>query len=297
MFIEEQKLIIYLVFYSLISFIAGGSIYLLLPERYKNRPLKKALFAGIVLFIFLTGPLGLAGTVILYFAIFKRKKEKISIPAEKLSLEETIIPDIEKRSFGEAVWDKLNEKLVLLIAKFPSPRSVQLLKRALSAEEDEIRLIAFSAISRMEKEIFERINVLLKKLEKAKNPDELFRIYSSLAELYWEPVFLNIADEELAEFYLKTALDYGLKALKINEDGKLLFLIGRIYLRLKEYDKAELFLKRAVGEGIPVEKVAPYLMEVYFVKKNWKALRNIARHLKDKTIPDAKALSIIRVWV
>ena len=290
-----EGLILYLIFHAVAAFLVGSLIYLLLPKRYKKRTSKKLLLFGIVLLLFLLGPLGILGGVIFYFMLLKRPN--ISIPVEMLFLEDVIVPEVERRSFGEAVGEKLSDKLILLITKFPSSQAMHLLKRALSSEEDEIRLIAFSAISKMEKEIFERINLLLRELERAKRPDELFRIYSSLAELYWEPVFLNIADEELAEFYLKTALEYGLKAIQINEDGKLLFLVGRIYLRLKEYNSAEYFLKKSVEKGIPLEKVAPYLMEVYFVERNWKAIKELSTYLKDKVVPDAKALSIIRVWV
>ena len=290
-----KGLIIYLIFHSLASTLIGSVIFIFLPKRYRINTPKKHLLLLICLIIFLNGPLGVIGSAFLYLMLIKRKG--FSLPVEKLFIEEVIIPEVEKRTFGEAVSEKLNEKLILLITKFPNSQSIQTLKKALSSEKDEVRLIAFSTISKMEKEIFERINILLKELENTNDPKDLFRIYSSLAELYWEPVFLNIADEELAEFYLKTALDYGLKALKIKEEGKLLFLIGRVYLRLRKYEEAEKFLKKSIDKGIPIEKAAPYLMEVYFVERNWKSLKEIADNLKDKVIPDAKALSIIKVWV
>ncbi|WP_461828701.1 tetratricopeptide repeat protein [Aquifex sp.] len=290
-----KGLILYLLFHGVASFLIGSLIFLLLPPRYRKNTPKKLLLPSIVVFIFLTGPLGVFGGLLLYVMLLKRKR--VSLPVEKLFLEEIIIPEVEKRTFGEAVGEKLNEKLILLLTKFPSSQAMQLLKRALAVDKDEVRLIAFATISRMEKEIFERINILLKELERAKDEEELFRIYASLAELYWEPVFLNIADEELEEFYLKTALEYGLKALEIREDEKLLFLIGRIYLRLKEYDKAEHFLIKATEKGMPLEKVAPYLMEVYFVRRDWEALKELSSYLRERVIPDAKALSIIRVWV
>ena len=290
-----KGLIFYLIFHTLASFLIGSLIFILLPPRYRLNTNKVLLLSAIVLLIFLTGPLGVFGGFLLYIMLLKRKS--VSLPVEKLFIEEIIIPEVEKRTFGEAVGEKLNEKLILLLTKFPSSQSMQILKRALAVDKDEVRLIAFAAISRMEKEIFERINLLLRELDRAKNEEELFRIYASLAELYWEPVFLNIADEELEEFYLKTALEYGIKALEIREDEKILFLIGRIYLRLKEYERAEYFLIKATERGMPLEKVAPYLMEVYFVKRDWESLKKLSVYLREKVIPDAKALSIIRVWV
>jgi len=290
-----KGLILYLTFHGVASFLVASLIYLLLPQKYKSKRWNKLLFSGIALIVFLTGPLGVLGGLLFYFMLLK--KPSITIPVENLFFENVTIPQVEKRSFGEAPIEKLHDRLILFLTKYPTPRSIQLLKRALSSEQDEVRLIAFSAISKMEEEVFNRINLLLKELERVKEPEELFRIYSSLAELYWELVYLSIADEELAEFYLKGAIEYGLRALEISKDGKLLFLMGRIYLRLKDYEKAEKFLREAVEEGIPIEKVAPYLMEIYFIRRDWKALKELSERLKGKVIPDAKAISIIKVWV
>jgi len=301
-----KGLILYLTFHGVASFRIASLIYLLLPKKYKSRRWDKLLFAIITLIVFLTGPLGILGGLLFYFMLLK--KPNITIPVENLFFENVTIPQVEKRSFGETQIEELHDRLIFFLTKYPTPRSIQLLKRALSSEQDEVRLMAFSAISKMEKEVFERINLLIKELEKVKTPEELYRISSSLAELYWELVYLGIAEEELAEFYLRTALEYairalettlkyGLRALEISKDGKLLFLIGRIYLRLKDYEKAEKFLREAVEEGIPIEKVAPYLMEIYFIRRDWKVLKKISENLRGKVIPDAKAVSIIKVWV
>lgn len=294
-FSSVEGLILYLCFHAIASSLIGSALFLFLPSRYKVETNKKLLLAETILVIFLIGPLGVLGGVLLYFMLLKRHEPLL--PIEKLFTEELIIPKVEKRVFGEAVGEKLSEKLILLIMKFPSLQSMSRLKRALSVDEDEIRLIAFSAISRMEKEIFEKINFLLKELEKTREPKKLFQIYSSLAELYWEPVFLSIADEELAEFYLKTAAEYGLKALNIKEDSKLLYLLGRIYLRLKEYNRAEEFLRKAMEKGMPIEKVAPYLLEIFFTKRDWKSIKELSSYLRRSIIPDAKVASIIKVWV
>lgn len=289
-----EGLILYLIFHGIASFILASLIYLLLPKKYKHHRWNKLSLVLITLIVFLTGPLGILGGLFFYFMLLK--KPNIDIPIEKLFIEEIIIPHVEKRSFVEDL-EKLHDKLILFLTKYQIPQSVQILKKALSLNEDEARLLAFSAISRMEENILEKINLLLKKLERVKTEDELFQIYSSLAELYWELVYLGIADEELAEFYLKSAIEYGLKASEISKDGKLLFLVGRIYLRLKDYERAEKFLREAVEESIPIEKVTPYLMEIYFVRRNWKALKELSERFKGKVIPDAKAISIIKVWV
>ena len=294
-FTGMNGIITYLLFHAGASFLIGSATFFLLPQKYRSGTNKKLLITLLTLMVFSTGPLGVISGVFFYFMLLKKKSP--SLPVEKLFTEEVIFPEVEQRKLGEAIGSLPNERLILFLTKFPTAQTVKTLKKALSTKDDELRLLAFSVLSKMEKDIFERINLLLKELDKTGNSEETFRIYSSLAELYWEPVFLGIADKELEEFYLNTALDYCLKALSIKEEGKIFFLTGRIYLRLKNYEKAEEFLRKAVERGMPVEKVAPYLIEVYFVKRDWEALIKLSSFLKDSLVPDARALSIIKVWL
>jgi len=276
------------------SLLISGALYPFVPRRYKRHGRLRVilLFAA---FVGCTGPLGFVGSVFLYLFLLKRKRPEI--PLERVSEEELLIPEVERRAFGEATAEKLNDKLVLFLMKSLNPVAFRYLRRAVSSEDDEVRLIAFSVLSNMEKEIFSKINSLLGELERAGEEEERFRILSTIAELYWELVFLNIADEELADFYLKTAMEYAGEALKIKKEGKLLFLMGRISLRRGKVDEAERYLREALRMGFPPEKVVPYLMEVFFRKREIEKVFEVAELVRGKLIPDIKASSIVKVWV
>jgi len=284
----------YILLHFTASAIMSSVMYFLVPQRYKKAGGFKVLLL-FTLFIGSLGVLGFAGSVALYLFMLKRKRPEP--PVERISEEEVLSPEVEKRILGEATAEKLDDKIVLFLMKSVNPVAFRFLRNAVSSENDEVRLIAFSVIANMEKEIFGKINTLLNELEETQNETEKFRLMSSIAELYWELVFLNIADEELEGFYLSTALEYALASLEIKRDGKVLFLTGRILLKMGKLEEAEKFLEESLSQGFPPEKVVPYLMEVFFRKREFEKIFEIGKLVKGKVIPDIKASSIVRVWV
>ena len=99
----------------------------------------------------------------------------------------------------------------------------------------------------------------------------------------------------MREFHLKKALYYCLSALEIKKDPKISLLGGRVCLAMGDTERAEYLLKEALELGMPYEKVALYLMEVYFHKRDWKKVVEIGESVKD--VPDEKVIAITRVWV
>jgi len=287
-----KSLFLYALFHLGATFLMSTVLIPFVPARYRRRKIRLLLFFWS--FMFFSGPAGFVGGLLTYFYLWKRKSPEL--PAEKILPEDLPIPEPEPRVIGEAVGQKLNEKLVIYLMKFTNPVAIRFLKKALSSPDDEVRLLAFSVIANTEKEIMDRIYTFLKELERARSEEERFRLLSAIGEMYWELVFLNIADEELRDFYLKTALDYLLSALDIKEEGKTLFLVGRIYLKLEDDVRAEFYLIRSAEKGFPLEKVAPYLMEVYYKRRDFERLFLVAERVRDRVIPDMKALSILKVW-
>jgi len=287
-----KSLTLYALFHLAASFLMATVILPFVPARYRRKKVRLILFFWS--FIFFSGPAGFVGGLLTYFYLWKRKSPEL--PAERIIPEELPIPEPEPPEVGEAVGQRLNEKLVIYLMKFTNPVAIRFLKKALSSSDDEVRLLAFSVITSTEKEIMDRIYAFLRELERARSEEERFRLYAAVGEMYWELVFLNIADEELRDFYLKTALDYLLKALEIKEEGKTLFLTGRIYLKLGDEVRAEYYLIRSTERGFPLEKVAPYLMEVYYRRRDFEKVFLVAERVRDKVIPDMRALSILKVW-
>ncbi len=240
------------------------------------------------------------------YVFFIKEKPLIkteNVPANELLSEEV---NLKRISYGEAFLKKaiesqdknipMKEEAIFILSSLKSPSSINLLKSAVYSDFDEVRLLALSFITGLEKDLNKKISSLLDKLEKTKDAVLSGRILKELAFLYWEFVYLNLVDKEFYTFYLNQSLKYAKEALEIlGEDDKLYFLIGRIYLKLENLEKAEDFLKRSVFLNPINKNVYLYLAEVEFKKKNFSKVKELLENIKDIE-KDYLSYCIVSVW-
>ncbi|RUM32419.1 MAG: hypothetical protein DSY32_00065 [Aquifex sp.] len=283
--------ILYLIFHGIASLLIAIALKLILPKRYKEGSIK-TFFAV----IFFTGFLGYALALVVYLYLLL---ERHALPPVYEPVSQEDIPEIsfKGRKLGEGAAYQLNPKTVLYLTQFNHPAALNLLKKVVSSRNDELRLTAFSVIYNLEKTLIERISILKESMEKTKSEIEYFSVLSLLAELYWEIVYTGLADKELEKFYLHEALSYVKRALDIREEPKLLYLTGRIYLRLKEWDKAKEYLLKALEKGFSPERVIPYLIEVLFYKKDFKGIFSLAEKYSKVTPADFRTMYLLRMWI
>ncbi|WP_457600445.1 hypothetical protein [Hydrogenivirga sp.] len=232
----------------------------------------------------------------MFYVLLVTKRIEILPLYENVSTE--IMPDIEfgGRKAGESFGQVKNPKVVLYMSKTHHPLAVRYLREAISSDEDEVRLVAFATLSSMEKELMEKIGTLKAALDRGMNERERSSTHLALAELYWEIVYLNISDKELESFYLQESENHALKSLEAKEDARAHFLLGRLFLRKREIDRAEYHFGRAVDLGFPEERVVTYLMEVFYVKRDIRKLFELLDRYRDILPADHRTASILRVW-
>ncbi|SNR62630.1 tetratricopeptide repeat protein [Desulfurobacterium atlanticum] len=284
---NSLNLFFLLLIHTLISLIlAIFTVILLLKkiERKNSFEVLKNIFILFVL-IFLI-PVGGYFIIPFYFLILFPKKG-ISLPNySELPIKDITMEKIKAkpRKFGEAALIQFvkqkkltNENFMLVISKFIHPLTVKAMKKAFASTNDEVRLYAFAVISKYENEINEKIEMLKQKLEKVKTEEEKGDIYYELANLYWDMYYLGIIDKELENFVLKETEFYIEKALEITDNPEICFLAGKIYLKKSQMELAEKFLEEAFRKGSKnlKSKVAPYLAEIYFKKKNFSKVKKL----------------------
>ncbi|HHW20815.1 tetratricopeptide repeat protein [Thermodesulfovibrio thiophilus] len=281
---------LFLVLHGIASFMLLSVLIPLSPKTF-NKKIFWLLFCS----IYFTGPIGIVGSFIFYLILLKQYREFISI-YESVNIENVPNVTFKKREIGEGILQITNPKVVVYMSKFTHPVSVNFLKNFTKNDNDEIRLLAFSTLLNMEKNIIDQINLLNNQLENIKNKGKKCYIFYSLGELYWELVYLNIPEQELIPFYLNEALRYIKQALEIEENPKFYFLLGRIYLKLNEIDSAQDAFYKALKLGFPEERVVIYLLEVYYIKKDFLEIFNILKKFKNFKPLDYKTESILKVW-
>ena len=242
-----------------------------------------------------SGPAGFFLTLFLYIYLLLKGGRLLPL-YENVSSE--ISPEIEfgGRKAGESFGHVKSPDMVIYMSKVQHPFAVRYLREAVSSEEDEIRLVAFASLASMERNIVGRIGRVKEALSGAVDEEERFSAHLSLAELYWELVYLNVGEKELEEFYLKEIESHSLSALEIRDDPKVHFLLGRLRLRKREIEEAERHLLRAMELGFPPERLVTYLLEVYYVKRDFKKLFEVSERFRYVLPGDHMTATILRVW-
>lgn len=231
--------------------------------------------------IFITSIFGVFFALFLYFYLkhysLKNKAELKFLDTSEIY--NNISP--AKTKFGEGALknimsasDKLKEHILYYLKNNNLANKGVLLKEALSDDNDEIRLLAFSLLSKEEDKINKLISDKLNELRKYQK----FEIYLDLGKLYWEMIYLAITDENLKHYYLNLSKKYFLKALEFNTGSlEVAFYLGRIFLFEKHFKKAkEMFLKSLKWNK---NKAIPYLAEIYYNEKNFQKTEEIMNQL------------------
>ena len=217
--------------------------------------------------------------IILVLILRRRKKLLGTSQYRSASVQEILSEeiDIEPLRYGEAAFlrflrernvpAEMKLKVMTILEQDKTPKDIMLLKEALSSEIDEVRLLAFNALSKLEESISAKIEENLEKLEKTKDEKERALIKKDIASFYWEMIYFGITDEEIRSFIISEIERYTNEANQtLKDDPECLFLLSRIKLKKGECEEAERLMKRAIELGFMKEKVVPYLAEVYYMK-------------------------------
>ncbi|RUM59686.1 MAG: hypothetical protein DSY53_02125 [Persephonella sp.] len=283
------KIFAVLILHTLASITLSQIVWLILPKRYK-KPFPLSLISLFVI-VFSTPIVSYIALIILYI-ILKKQKPKTAYPFNHFSiwkgLEELRIP---KRKFGEAAIIELvrNTKIpaekrlkaFIFLTEAISPETVQLLKLGLSDPNDEIRLLCFSELSKIEKKITSSIHYYMNILENAKDDKEYLDALENLAKSYWEAVYLGIGDEEINKYYINQTYKYALKAIEFAEEKNLqvdphvILILGKINLLKGDYESAERLLRETLDSNIPKFEVIPSLAKLYYEKGEFSKVKEL----------------------
>jgi len=242
-----------------------------------------ALFFSFAFFIPVFGCIGMLGALV-YFRFFLRfdaRPEFFSVPMTPF-MQESGGP---APGMGEGgAWSRLRTeslprtmrlKALLAVGSSSGRNASRLLSFATSDNDDEIRLLAFNLSDQREKVISKAISQSLAELKNASNCDERLPHCRKLAFSYWELIFNDLAQKELAEFYVMQSLSYSSQALDIDaNDPNLLILLGRLHLWRGDMEGAEKSINAAMNNGAHRDRVVPYLAELAFLRRDFVTMRS-----------------------
>jgi hypothetical protein len=239
--------------------------------------------------------LSYVGLLVFYIILIKKTKktddEFKHIEIEKLLTMDEIL--LIKRFLGEGAIvsyitnqnlnPDLRLKAFIIISEIVSPLSVRFLRYGLKDKNDEIRLLSFSLISSME----EKINSEIYRLNRFSKKNESEELKLKLAKLYWEMIYLQLADETFKEYYIKTIMQI-IEGSSLKE-AKMLLL--RIYLVKKDYEN----VSRILEEFEINSETVTYFIETAYYKKDFKTVKKLIKQFPEIKYIE-KFYNIYRLW-
>ncbi|MBI4243762.1 MAG: hypothetical protein HY606_06690 [Planctomycetes bacterium] len=274
----DNNFVIYVISYLAASLVISLIELLLIPDKFKKR--------WMILFLFiLNASLPFAGIIVTFFLtvfILRKQKKVEGLAFNKIHLYESIyeFPEI-RRIFGEAFAiealgnDKLPTdlrlKVLISLSTSKTKQSVRILRNTLSTDEDELRLFSHNVLNKIEKDINSNISQKMKLIEQINSPKDRAPLSADIARLYWELLYLELADDILRDFYVMEIQTHAAKALEfMPDDPSLHLLLGKTCILKNNYKDAYRYLIKAMEYRMPKSKVIPYLCEVLFKQQNYK---------------------------
>lgn len=239
------------------------------------------LFSGLTLFVPALGAVG----VLLLVGLAHRQQKRFDVegiqrlgersqahrPAEVIaSPNSDVIDRLMSSTVPVETRLKTLGKLQALEGRYATP----LFRHALHDSVEEVRLVAFGMLDKKEQAIQARINRELEWYRQCTDAQTRAEHARVLALAFWELVFEDLVQGDVAVHVLSQARQYAHEALAVDERNPGLWaLLGQIALRGEAWAEARTALHKAREYGAPESRVMPYLAELAFREKDFASVR------------------------
>lgn len=295
-----------LILHGLITLLAGLMSTLLMPPQYRSSP--RRTFSLHILLAFFIPVLGAFALILLALYVRAINRQHQDRPYTTIRLPVfTAAPaappiaygagSIRSRLINTDLPAETRLKALMAVQAMPGNLSTRLLHEVLSDPSDDLRLTAYGMLDKGEKKINLLIQQSLDEMARSPSVEQQGLILKQLASHYWELVYQNYAHQgELREFALQSAWRYAQEALGYRpDDGELWVLAGRIALARLDTKQAKRAFSEADRLAVPPGRVQPYLAELAFQHRDFKAVRNLVTRL-GKQEANFSTTPVIAFW-
>lgn len=186
------------------------------------------------------------------------------------------------------------QEAILACRHLPPRQAIGMLRLGLSDPTDDVRLLAYSMLSGIERGLDERIQRLSHK--RAQSGDPFGHHAEALAMLNWEYGYLNLAQGNTAHFYLTQALHEIDLAIQHASTAHRQLLRGRLCLALKDYNGAQTAFSQCERQGMHDNDLAPYRAELAFYTHHYATVRDHLLRLTPEAQQQPLLNPIMEYW-
>lgn len=276
-----------------------------LPRRYRQ-PLP---WSGLFLFslAFFIPVLGVLGVALAVFPALYFPRRQVSDVWKQTAIPELPFrasePDMRSMMSAGGLHDVLrhalnpNKRLSAILAtrRMSSREAIPILKLALKDPADDVRLLAYSMLDAQESGINLKIKNLLADLQAAP-AEQRALLNASLAQHYWELVYLGLAQGSVLEHMLQCAREHIEKAVGERSAAEDWLLCGRIALEQQRLMAAQEAFAQAEALGMDVSQVASYRAEVAFICRRFHEIPGWLAQLNPEDRQRLPFSALARYW-
>lgn len=211
---------------------------------------------------------------------------------EKEILEEVELIPLKEIMEGDNV--ELKRGAILILSRIGRRQAIEILRKALTDEDREIRYYASHSLSEIEREYSEKIFNLKKEMEREGKTYEKTINYVTLCKEY---VDSGILDPTMEEFFLDSALIENEEAIKLNPDVFEPYeLKGKFLMKRKIFEKAINSFEKAIEKGDERFETFLNILNCFYELKKYEEAGGLLQKLKIKFPEKSKELKEMEVF-
>ncbi|MBP8270281.1 MAG: tetratricopeptide repeat protein [Sphaerotilus sp.] len=300
----------YLAVHALACAVLALALLPLLPGRLRQPPLAVlALLFSLAFFIPFLGLVALLLAVVVMRMLPVRERDthfRLAAPPEFLLSVRDPPRLFRGLSIRQLLTDvhaaaTLRTRALNAIASKPARIAGDLLRKLLSDPVEDLRLVAYGLLDTQEKALRTRISeqaALLEQLttEPHRHSASRIEVLRHLAELNFELVYQSLVQGDVREHTLARAIEHAQAAIALDPgNGGLRQLLARMHLEQGDIDRACDDLIRATEDGLPDNRVLPYLAEMAYRRGDWRSVRALMHRIDPLTVTPRMA-ALVRYW-
>lgn len=187
-------------------------------------------------------------------------------------------------------------RALVALSNVPTRLSSPLLRDLLADPAEDLRLLAYGMLDAQEKKLNSAIHVELQAYHGAATDSARAGAARRLAALYWELIYQGLVHGDLKRHACQQGLRFAGAAVGVDAGNAALhFLHARLLHDDGQLDAARRAYQEALGLGLPVIRVIPYLAELAYDERDFDEVRKLLRVLRDW--PGLPRLApVVRYW-
>lgn len=186
------------------------------------------------------------------------------------------------------------QQAILACRHLPRRQAVPLLRQGLMDASDDVRLLAYSMLNAIERELDSRLLALTRTIEQGDDPAG--QRAEAISTLYWEYAYLGLAQGSTLRYLLEQALAFIDQALEHRTTAQRWLQRGRLCATLGDVADAERAFAHCERLGMNDDDLAPHRAELAFRQRRYAEVRRQLARLSAAAAGDPTLHPVASFW-